>query len=253
MRTDFLLYYFLKLLRKGDYWYRRDINGSRLSRWPFSWLQGFAIFLAGLFVYTHPQGMAENTNVVDFILSSLSITTALLFGVVAACLDRARQYSFTGDTEEEQRNGVRQWNHLYQFTALTINAIFWALIVVFILVTTMLFGHSFDLSDYVWVGYNGLYSLMLFILCLFVLIIRFVLIFSLLNFFILLFSALLSLFASICSELELKKPQVEIPLNRRVNVSVELRRKIGCLLPLLIRVIAITIMVASVYYVLCVK
>lgn len=211
MQTNYLLFYLLRLIAKGREWKNKDLNGQVTGR--FSLLQFVAFVVAILYVWKRPQGMANNKEVIDYILSSLSITTALLFSIIVVVLDRARQHKFNGTTENEQLNDIHQWNHLYQFSAITGNAILWALLVIVLLICAMLFGHDYDLQNYQFVGFNNLlnreyiYNFMEYAL---VVGVRFVVVYGLFNFFILFLFSLLSLFESISSELDSKKPTTQL-------------------------------------------
>lgn len=227
MQTNYLLYYLLRLIGKGREWKNKDLNGQVTGR--FSLLQFVAFLVAILYVWKRPQGMANNKEVIDYILSSLSITTALLFSIIVVVLDRARQHKFNGTTENEQLNDIHQWNHLYQFSAITGNAILWSLLVIVLLICSMLFGHDYDLQDYQFVGFANLLNWGYF--CNFmeyalVVGVRFVVVYGLFNFFILFLFSLLSLFESISSELDSKKPTVQISPAMMGTVDSELNNLI---------------------------
>lgn len=252
MKTDFYLYYLLKLIQKGQEWQNKDLNGSKLSNHRFSWLQIGALILAALFVYLKPQGLYDNTNLVDFMLSSLSITTALLFSIIVVVLDRARSNTFNSQDEDGRKNDIHQWNHLYQFASVVGNAILWSLLVIIILISTMLYGHKVDLGEFTWCGWANMWqpqSLYLFVKYVFVSGVRFVLVYALFNFFILFLFALLSLFESICSELDIKRPHFDIPENRRNNVSAEFLLEYGKLNKIIIIVSALVLFCIAIVYV----
>ena len=230
MKTDYILFYFLQLVRKGREWQNKDLNGSRLSRYGFSWLKAISVLLAGTYVVKCPAGMADNKDIIDFVLSSLSITTALMFSIIVVVLDRARDSRFDCITEKGQANDIHQWNHLYQFASLVGYAILWSLLVIVIMVSSMLFGHKVDLSIYEWCGLDRILCLnswLLFIKCAFVAGVRFVMVYAIYNFFILFLYAVLSLFESICSELDIKKPNFDISEAKRSNPTKDLKREYG--------------------------
>lgn len=249
MKTDYLLFYLFSLISKGKEWQNKDLNGSTLK--GVSWFKLASIILALAYVCLHPKGLEENKEIVDFILSSLSITTALLFSILVVVLDRARQSQFNGRSEKEQVNDIHQWNHLYKFASLTCNAILWSIVVIVILVCTMLYGHNVDLYDYKFCGFNNMLEFQHILLgahfC-FVVGIRFVMIYALFRFFVLFLYAVLSLYESICSELDIKQPENEIPQNRRDNVSDEIKTKYGSLKTWFVKLIALLLFLLSLLY-----
>lgn len=251
MKTDYILFYFLQLVKKGREWQNKDLNGSRLSRKGFSWFKVVSVLLAGTYVVKCPAGMADNKDIIDFVLSSLSITTALMFSIIVVVLDRARDSRFDSSTEKGQTNDIHQWNHLYQFASLVGYAILWSLLVIVIMVSSMLFGHKVDLSIYEWCGFDRILCLnswLLFIKCAFVAGVRFVMVYAIYNFFILFLYAVLSLFESICSELDIKKPNFDISEAKRSNPTKDLKREYGvCKVWLVKLLIALIIFMVMLY------
>lgn len=227
MQSNYLLYYLLRLINKGNEWKNKDLNGQVIGR--FSLLQVVAVILAGLYVWKQPSGMADKKEIIDFILSSLSITTALLFSIIVVVLDRVRQHKFDGRTEPEMLNDIHQWNHLYQFAAITGNAILWSLLVIVLLICSMLFGHNFNLQDYAFVGWSNVMKFVYihnFLIYVFVAGVRFIIVYGLFNFFILFLFALVSLFESITSELDSKQPKTQVSLDLMGKVDSELNKLI---------------------------
>ena len=250
MNIDYILYYLLNLIRKGQEWQRKDLNGSDLDL-KYSSLKLGAACIAGIFVWKNPLGLYEQPGIADCMLSSLSITTALLFSIIVVVLDRARSTTFNSEDEEGQVNDIHQWNHLYQFASLVGNAILWSLLVIVILISTMLFGHKVDLGELTWCGWDKMWqlqSLYLFGKYAFVAGTRFVLIYALFNFFILFLFALLSLFESICSELDIKRPQNIIIAGRRESVSQAVNRSFGRYTKFFIKLLAIGLFVIAIIY-----
>lgn len=253
MKTDYILFYFLQLVRKGREWQNKDLNGSRLSRYGFSWLKAISVLLAGTYVVKCPAGMADNKDIIDFVLSSLSITTALMFSIIVVVLDRARDSRFDSTTEKGRANDKHQWNHLYQFASLVGYAILWSLLVIVIMVSSMLFGHKVDLSIYEWCGFDRILCLnswLLFIKCAFVAGVRFVMVYAIYNFFILFLYAVLSLFESICSELDIKKPRFDISEAKRSNPTKDLKREYGVCKVWLVKLLIALIVFMVMLYVL---
>lgn len=250
MKTDYLLFYLFSLVKKSREWQNKDLNGSTLR--GISWFKVISVVLSIAFIYMHPRGLTDHKEIVDFILSSLSITTALLFSVLVVAMDRARFSEFTGNTEREQVNGIHQWNHLYKFSSLTCNAIVWSLVVIIILVCSVLFGKNVDLSNYYFCGYNSIFELQHIksgcVFC-FVAGIRFILIYALFRFFALFFYAVLSLFESICSELDMKDPKNEVPENRRANVSDEIKQHFGAFKTRFVKFIALLFFILFLFYI----
>lgn len=253
MKTNYILYFLIRLVKKGKEWQNKDLNGNELGTFGISWLQIGALLLAGLYVFKCPLGLSGNDSIIDFILSSLSITTALLFSIIVVVLDRARQSKFEGKSEKEQLNDIHQWNHMYQFASLTGNAILWSLLVIVILISTMIYGHEVDLSQYNFCGKDHIFekkSFFLFIQYVFVASIRFVLIYGLFNFFVLFLFALLSLFETICSELDIKKPRNSVNPVLSNSVDNEIKKLITPKELFLLKLFALIIFGISVAYVL---
>lgn len=249
MQTNYLLYYLLRLIAKGREWKNKDLNGRVTGH--ISLLQFVTFLVAFLYVWKRPQGMANNKEVIDYILSSLSITTALLFSIIVVVLDRARQHKFNGATENELLNDIHQWNHLYQFSSITGNAILWSLLVIVLLICSMLFGHDYDLQDYQFVGFSNLLNWGYF--CNFmqyalVVGVRFVVVYGLFNFFILFLFSLLSLFESISSELDSKKPTAQISPAMMGTVDGELNKLITPFMRKLLWILCVLLFCVAVMY-----
>lgn len=249
MQINYILYYLIRLVNKGKEWKNKDLNGKETGR--FHILQVLSLILAALYVWKRPEGMSENKELIDYILSSLSITTALLFSIIVVVLDRARQHKFEGTTEKEKLNDIHQWNHLYQFASITGNAILWSLLVVVLLICSMLFGHDYNLSNYEFVGWSELKSwecIKNFLVYALVIGVRFVIVYGLFNFFVLFLFSLLSLFESIISELDVKKPQVQISSEMMGTVELELNKLISPCRRRSLFILCILVLVVAIMY-----
>lgn len=176
-----------------------------------------------------------------------------MFSIIVVVLDRARDGRLDSTTEEGQVNDIHQWNHLYQFASLVGYAILWSLLVIVIMVSSMLFGHRVDLSQYEWCGWDNMLSIsswILFIQLAFVASVRFVMVYAIYNFFTLFLYAVLSLFESICSELDFKKPTSEISEARRSNPTKDLINEYGVYKVWLVKTLMAIIAFVAICYLL---
>ena len=81
MKTNYLIYYVLKLITKGQEWQYKNLNGKGdRPKLYFTQLQLIALLISILFVYTKPKGLSN--EMINYVLSSLSIMTALFLSLI---------------------------------------------------------------------------------------------------------------------------------------------------------------------------
>ena len=64
MKTNYLIYYVLKLITKGQEWQYKNLNGKGdRPKLYFTQLQLIALLISILFVYTKPKGLSGKSSV----------------------------------------------------------------------------------------------------------------------------------------------------------------------------------------------
>ena len=209
MGLDILLYYILKLIEEGHKWQYQNATCTNTSpRLYYTTLQWAAVVLAFIFVLTHPFGL--NNDIIDCLLSSLSIMTGFFLALVVVVYDKYMKLEFDADTDYGKINDIKTWNYLRQFNALTSYAILIAVVVISILVGSLLFGHETKFSDYRFVTSLQEIDALLTIRLSIIVIVRFLLIYFLLDFFILTIYAISSLFQFVNLRMSENRPQYEL-------------------------------------------
>ena len=133
MNTSNLLFYILNLISEEQKWqYQNATCTNTKPKLYFTTLQWIAILLASIFVLTNHSGLS--TDIIDFLLSSLSIMTGLFLALIVIVYDKFKELDFNVETDEDKINKLKSWNYLRQFNALTSYSIFIALIVISILI-----------------------------------------------------------------------------------------------------------------------
>mgnify|MGYP000301561690 FL=1 len=216
MNISNLLYYILNLIVEGQKWqYQNATCTNKRPKLYFTTLQWIAILLAVIFVLTNYTGL--NTNIIDFLLSSLSIMTGLFLALIVVVYDKFKELDFNVEEDEDKINKVKSWNYLRQFNALTSYSIFIALIVISILIGSLLYGYQINISDIQFARSFNSIDINLTIKIAFIIIVRFCMVYFLLDFFILTIYAVSSLFQFINIEMLSKKPPYNI--NERMVLS----------------------------------
>lgn len=205
MRLDNLLYYILNLIVAGHKWqYQNATCTNHAPRLYFTGLQWVALGLALVFVIIKPAGL--NNDIVDYLLSSLSILTGFFIALVVVVYEKQSGVTFNASTREEQVKEYKMWHYLRQFSALTSYAILISIIVISILIGFLLFGHETHFSDYNLASNIKDVDWLLTIRLSFIVSVRFLLIYFLLDFFILTIYAISSLFQFINLKMDEKQP-----------------------------------------------
>lgn len=209
MNISNLLYYILNLIVKGHEWQYQ--NATRTNEPPklyFTVLQWGALSFALVFVFTNRTGLC--TEIIDFLLSSLSIMTGLFLALVVVVYDKFKEFDFSAKDDDEKINKVKSWNYLCQFNALTSYAIFISLIVISILIGSLLYGHHTDFSNIHIVKSFSEIDIWLTLRIFIVGIVRFCMVYFLMDFFILTIYAISSLFQFINVEMLSKEPPYKL-------------------------------------------
>lgn len=118
MKTNYLIYYVLKLITKGQEWQYKNLNGKGdRPKLYFTQLQLIALLISILFVYTKPKGLSN--EMINYVLSSLSIMTALFLSLIIIIFDKFNNFNFKGEGDDEKIHKFHMWNFFYQFNAIT--------------------------------------------------------------------------------------------------------------------------------------
>lgn len=205
MGLENLVYYILNLIVEGHKWqYQNATYTNKAPRYYFTALQWLALGLALVFVITKPSGL--NNEIVDYLLSSLSIMTGFFLALVVVVYEKHMGIESNGVIKDERIKEFKLWNYLRQFSVLTSYAILIAIVIIAILIGSLLFGHETHFSNY------GLASNLKDIDCLLtirlsvIVLVRFLLIYFLFDFFILTIYAITSLFQFVNVKMNEKQP-----------------------------------------------
>lgn len=209
MNTSNLLFYILNLISEGQKWqYQNATCTNTKPKLYFTTLQWIAILLASIFVLTNHSGLS--TDIIDFLLSSLSIMTGLFLALIVIVYDKFKELDFNVETDEDKINKLKSWNYLRQFNALTSYSIFIALIVISILIGSLLYGYQINISSiHLAKSFNEIDGCLTIKIAI-VVIVRFCMTYFLLDFFILTIYAISSLFQFINIEMLSKKPPYKL-------------------------------------------
>lgn len=246
MKTNYLIYYILKLITKGQEWQYKNLNGQgQKPKFYFTSLQWVAIVISFLFVYTKPTGLSN--EIVDYVLSSLSIMTALFLSLIIVIFDKFNNFDFKAEDDKEKVHKFHMWNFFYQFNAITSYAILISSIVIVLLILTLLFGKEIDVSKYELVSLHSFNkeSILLFFKLLFVYLVRFVIVYFLLDFFILCIYAISAIFQYVSNEFMKKNPNIKV--NREETIDITLEKEYGKLPQYLKIVFIISFLLAVLY------
>lgn len=205
MGLENLLYYILNLIVEGHKWqYQNATCTNKPPRFYFTALQWVALGLALMFIITKPSGL--NNEIVDFLLSSLSIMTGFFLALVVVVYEKHMGMEFHANDEDGRVKEYKLWNYLRQFSVLTSYAILISIVVITILIGSLLFGHETHFSDYTLATSIKDVDLLLTIRLIVIVIVRFLLIYFLLDFFILTVYAITSLFQFVNVKMNDKQP-----------------------------------------------
>ena len=237
MKTNYLLYYVLKLITKGQEWQYKNLNGKGdRPKLYFTQLQLIALLISILFVYTKPKGLSN--EMINYVLSSLSIMTALFLSLIIIIFDKFNNFNFKGEGDDEKIHKFHMWNFFYQFNAITSYAILISTSVIILLVFTLMFGKEIDVSQYTFVSYKlvTFESILLFLKLLFVYSIR-----------ILCIYAISSIFQYVSNEFIKERPNIKV--NREESINDTMQEEYGNL-PKYLKIIFIISFILAMLYVL---
>lgn len=184
------------LIHAGHKWQHQNIIGTNSERgFNLSVFQIMGCLLAGWFVYKNPSGVSD--SVIDYLLSSLSIITGFFFAVILLSYDQFNKIKVpnSGATDNEKIKALKSINFLKKYNALSCYAILLAIIVIFMLIGTLLFGQKTDIGEDFEMA-SSLEDVTLFpTICFYAIVVwRFLMIYFLLDFFIITIYAICSLF-----------------------------------------------------------
>lgn len=215
MKLDYLIYYIIKLVKEGQKWQYQNLtnSGKRPTFW-FSGLQIVAIIAAVVFVILQPEGILKE-NVIDYILSSLSIMTGIYLSLLVFVYDRYKLIDFKKIQDEHQQ--IRTWSFYSQLNSLISYSILVAIIVILILITSLLYGVPTNISDYVLADDFTISSFVLFLRCSFVVCMRLAMVYFLIDFFILCTYIVSGIFHFIHTDMEVNNPHLSITKTKSVR------------------------------------
>lgn len=247
MKTNYLIYYVLRLITKGQEWQYKNLNGNgNKPKLYFTQLQLVALFISILFVYTKPKGLSS--EMINYVLSSLSVMTALFLSLIIIIFDKFNSFNFNGEDDEEKIHKFHMWNFFYQFNAITSYAILISTTVIILLVFTLMFGKETDVSQYTFVSFKLITpeSIVTFFKLLFVYLIRLAIVYFLLDFFILCIYAISSIFQYVSNEFIKERPNIKI--NREESIRNTMQKEYGNL-PKYLKIFFIILFVLAILYV----
>ena len=191
-----IVLYLSDLIHAGHKWQNQNIIDTNSERtFRLSFFQIVGCLLAVWFVYKNPSGVSDTA--IDYLLSSLSIISGFYFAVILLSYDQFNKLKVPdgGVPENEKIKVLKSINFLKKYNALSCYAILLAIIVIFMLICTLLFGQKTDIDGDFEVA-SSLKEVALFpTLCFYALIAwRFLMIYFLLDFFIITIYAICSLF-----------------------------------------------------------
>ncbi len=248
MKTNYLIYYVLGLINKGHEWQYKNLNGNgNRPKLYFTQLQLIALLVSILFAYAKPKGLSS--EMINYVLSSLSIMTALFLSLIIIIFDKFNNFNFKGENDDENIHKFHMWNFFYQFNAITSYAILISTTVIILLVFILMFGKEIDLSQYKFVPYKTITSksILLFFKLSFVYAVRITIVYFLLDFFILCIYAISSIFQYISNEFTKKRPNIKI--NREESINNTLYKEYGNT-PRYLKIIFIISLILAILYVL---
>lgn len=224
MGVSNLLYYIFNLIKKGQEWqYQNATRTNHPPKFYFATFQWIALFLSIIFVLTKPSGL--NNEIINCLLSSLSIMTGLFLALIVIVYDKFKDLDFNAKDDDEKIEKTKSWNYLCQFNSLTSYAILLSLIVIFILICSLLFGHPTVLSKIHFVKVISQINWILTMQVIFVILIRLLTVYFLLDFFVITIYAISSLFQFINIEMLSQKTPYEITKNKILTDKQTLHKK----------------------------
>ena len=188
------LFYVFNLIKEGHKWqYQNATCTNKPPKWYFTEVQWIAILVAITFVVFSPCGI--NVDVIDSLLSSLSILTGFYLALIVFVYDKYMTLNQPVETDEDKFNNFKNQNYLLQFNALSSYAILISIVVILILVANLLFGGTGEnIYDYTIAPSIDKIDVLLTCKLLGVIFVRLSLVYFIFNFFIISLYAVCSLF-----------------------------------------------------------
>lgn len=209
MRLNYLIYYIISLVNEGHKWQYQNLTNS--GKKPLLWFTGLqfvALFVSVAFVITQPEGILKE-NVIDYILSSLSIMTGIYLSLLVFVYDRYKLIDFK-QMKDDNHKWIRTWCFYSQLNGLISYSILVAIIVILILIATLLFGQKIDLTSYVFTSDITINSAVLLLRLSFVVCMRIAMVYFLIDFFILCIYIVSGIFHFIKKDMDADNPQMSI-------------------------------------------
>lgn len=221
MKLNYLIYYIIKLINEGHKWQYQNLtySGTKPKLW-FSGLQIFAIVAAIAFVFLQPEGLLRE-NVIDYILSSLSILTGIYLSLLVFVYDRYKLIDFNKMQDEYKR--IRTWSFYSQLNSLISYSILVAIVVIVVLIASLLYGTPTDISNYMFVDEFSFTSVVLFLRLSFVVLMRLTMVYFLIDFFILCIYIVSGIFHFIHVDMEINNPNLTI--SKTISVRKQLMKE----------------------------
>lgn len=240
MKANYLIYFLLKLINEGHKWQYKTLNnnGGRPTFW-FSNLQICALIVASIFIFKSPLGFSN--DLIDYIISSLSILTGLYLSLVIFINDKFKDVEWD---KIEGSDKIHQWSFYSQFNALTSYSILIAITVIVILFGKQMLGTETNIMEYEWTNLS-VSSAIIFFKNTFVVVIRFITVYFLLDFFILCVYTVISLFHYTNRGMEKYAPK-EIA-TKEISINQSLKEKFGWQVKLVIIITAVICFLAIIY------
>lgn len=208
MRLPILLYYIYNLVSEGHKWqYQNATMTNKKPKFPFSIPQCIALLITLAFVIFKKEGI--NTTTVDLLLSSLSILTGFLIAVSVIVYDKYKDLPNNLKSEVEKIDLFKSYNFLKQYYALSMYAIFLALVAILMLLLELLFGGNVDIGKFTMVKSICEINWLITIVCIMVLAFRFILIYFIFDFFIITIYAICSLYSFVDLQMNKSVSKVE--------------------------------------------
>lgn len=207
-----IVLYLSDLIKTGHKWQYQNVTGTRPEKsFRLSFFQVVSALLAGWFVYKNPTGVSDTA--IDYLLNSLSIITGFFFAVILLSYDQFGKIRIHVEsiTDEEKVKVLKSFNFLKKYNALSCYAILIAIMVIFMLVGTLLFGQKINIENFQIASSIDTVELLP-TLCFYALLAwRFLMIYFLLDFFIITVYAISSLFQFL--NLQMLEHQVPFSVN----------------------------------------
>lgn len=150
--------------------------------------------------------------------------TGLFLALIVIVYDKFKEIVFDAETDDNKIKQLKSWNYLRQFNALTLYAIFIALIVILILIGSLLYGRSIDLSEVSIATSLNKIDFCLSIKVIIIILLRISTIYFLFDFFILTVYAVSSLFQFVNNEMLSIKPPYTIN-EKKVVSDIQILKK----------------------------